>query len=662
MSRIELKRNQCSFCGADLHFDVVSQMLNCSSCGRSFVISPYESLDELLQNQRASVCPNCNGVLKFDPQYQIAICESCNIAYNVIVEEDESSNTFSKNSISDYIIPFSVTESELKRGFIEWAAKQKDLPTDFFDKCKVSFLKGAFIPTYFFDCSYTASFTYSAGYYYTETEWREETVVENGHTYKKNVPHEVSKTRYEPAYGNTFGEYKKLVNASNSLLNYDFVNLGQFIEGQLTSNKKYFDERYLSGFSTLPFDIDTERAYDLSVVPDFKKVVEKKIKSEMLGDCQKDLSWECSPHSEITKIYLPMYIVKYRYEDKNLVSFISGSISNCMIGTTPKDLGKSKRLLYLASLPLIFCLIGIASYSGIVKILSILSILLIVPGVTCYFVNKNKDKRDLLVKEQEALREADNIFTCEEESDVLAGSMAKGDELNIKSKSKFIPAWARILIVISLVISVVALGIGIAKEESLDNSSSNISIDYDITSNTDTDNASTPGTVINGNDDFEEQNDLNLSEQQKDSEKATSTQENSKGENIKEQTNQENDAEETTEEETTTQKAPTINEMIGSYINKQEDFKIQITSSNTLVIYGVDFYENIEPQELNFNVNMYDEYILITTGSWNAPNEKYYDHLTFKFVPSYISGDSSDKLILLENSSLGISYSEYVKR
>jgi len=481
MANIELKRNVCENCGSNLKYDPSSRMLKCSVCGRYFLINPVKTMDEMLQNYKASECPNCGANLRFDTTLQIAMCDHCDTSYNVVEEETDifdmdedydylDSYFDSSTSSIDKIVPFAVTENIAKKVYIDWAAKQSSLPLDFFKEVKSSYFKGIYMPMYNCNLHYYTEFNYEAGYYQYRTVWEHKQVYENGHYRYADVPSEKRETYYVPASGSTYGDYRYKVNGSKHINEYSFFNIASFIGGIKEDKIVPFDSRYLSGYSSLPFDVDPKTGFNEK---DLEKAIVKNIEANMdgerglFGPVYRNLRYRYSKDISRISYLLPVYVAKLKYKDKNIIAFIDGATPGRIIGTTPKTNTNTKWivivLLMLSILALdVYSVLFCASlFSVTLKligiIMAILSFLFAIPMLVYMIKNLQFEKKSIKKSAEEAKKHINEIFS-EESTDISNARLTKGVQLYVESNKKAIPSKNKILFIISAILCIASFG------------------------------------------------------------------------------------------------------------------------------------------------------------------------------------------------------------
>ena len=127
----KIKEVKCPTCGEKIKYDPQMGMNHCDACGNYYSIDFFDcdgSNDDASLD--ASRCPNCGGELHYQIGTDSLLCDSCDSTFKIVDDDIESCIGLEP----DYIIPFSVTEEQLKSEFIEVLAYTDYVPKDVFDK------------------------------------------------------------------------------------------------------------------------------------------------------------------------------------------------------------------------------------------------------------------------------------------------------------------------------------------------------------------------------------------------------------------------------------------------------------------------------------------------------------------------------------------------
>ena len=104
---------KCKSCGGNVVYDIGSKRLVCKTCGNSFIIDEYETDTEKTFDARAYRCQDCGATLiTLDDTVATASCSYCG-SQSILSERLE------KLKKPDKIVPFSITEDECRRAYLE---------------------------------------------------------------------------------------------------------------------------------------------------------------------------------------------------------------------------------------------------------------------------------------------------------------------------------------------------------------------------------------------------------------------------------------------------------------------------------------------------------------------------------------------------------------
>lgn len=370
-----IKELICPSCGGKMIFDPAIQKNVCSLCGNAYIINPYHSLEELASDNQKAKCPNCGAPLRFDPSSQKAVCPACDSEFSIVQETNEEENTKMADFRPDSIVPFSTTKEEVQTLVIHWLTEGEYVPTDILDKIRFYAFDGAYLPYYEFVIAFDVDWTASIGYNRIEQYEEEKTVYDgDGYSHKEIVLKERTVTDWCPMTGHATSNMKKqgiAVNPDRNLaypvalrdeIEHDekvmreYLNSNNMCPPGMTGydnekafyeaceystpiHKQPFDERYLAGFSVVPFELDANATYNRLPL---KEAIVEYISKSAPGDAVKDVHWS----GDVTvisceSVYSPVWSIQYCYNNANYWCAVTGDkneiIDTTVSGTKPRS-------------------------------------------------------------------------------------------------------------------------------------------------------------------------------------------------------------------------------------------------------------------------------------------------------------------------------------
>lgn len=147
----------CPSCGAELKFDVESQMMKCSHCGESFGPYIYDKVDSDAEKSptydaRVWVCPGCGASIECTDEEDItAVCSYCGnnrIIFDRIRKARKPSG----------IIPFTVSKEDCKKFYRKAARRAFLSPGRLKDAEQIDSFRGIYMPYWSFLGKFSSSF------------------------------------------------------------------------------------------------------------------------------------------------------------------------------------------------------------------------------------------------------------------------------------------------------------------------------------------------------------------------------------------------------------------------------------------------------------------------------------------------------------------------
>ena len=316
----------CDECGADLVFDIDEQKLKCPYCSavKEIEISEdeeiteqdfYETLERLqedkTQDESAATehnevrCESCGSNVIFEGTLTSTECPYCGTPL-----QREKIHRGGFRIPVEAVLPFKVEQRKAKSEIASWVKSRWFAPNEFKKRGAQGKINGAYLPFWTFD---TQTFTVYRG---ERGENRTETV---GTGDKKRT---VTRTDWYPASGR-FDRFfdDVLVNATKNLSDSHVSSLCPWPLHDCYP----FTQEVLAGHFARTYDIELADAFPIA-----KKLIDAKLLSETKkrigGDEQRVHSIK-SRYDDITfkHILLPVYMLAYRYHDKNYQVFVNAA-------------------------------------------------------------------------------------------------------------------------------------------------------------------------------------------------------------------------------------------------------------------------------------------------------------------------------------------------
>jgi len=165
----------CPGCASNMMFDIVSNKLNCTSCGSKWDVEdiPFDP-EKIEKDMDEVVCNNCGGTI-FKNKYQVTVaCPFCG-ASSIVISDSEG---LSGEIIPKYIIPFKITRDEALRNFKAFYKEALFLPKDFDSNVTLEKMTPLYAPFWLFDAegeinAYGTRYR-NAVFYFSKTAFKED--------------------------------------------------------------------------------------------------------------------------------------------------------------------------------------------------------------------------------------------------------------------------------------------------------------------------------------------------------------------------------------------------------------------------------------------------------------------------------------------------------
>jgi|GEM_PF-3441163 len=352
----KMQSNRCNSCGGQVVFDPESQQMMCSSCKE---VQEPEASGEGAGQAATLECPNCAAELETIAGSRQSKCDSCDSVFTLISEGEDCPLTGDIPEENKYIEPFTVTREQYQQGMISWLAGEDFTPRDVFDKIGIISQEGCYLPYYYCVASYKVNWTASIGYDRVETfvvpvtrtvngrsqttmqtrtrvvtDWRPFSSTQSG-----TATNVVEGTKYMDAVrtktqGANPPELTKTIKESS----HGIADTRQFIR---LDRKTQFDPKFTAGFTVLPCEEKSEKAYDKGKIND---QIRAEITRNAPGDRIRDLRFGGDIVPCIYLVYRPKWLTMYSYDKKVCFSTCDGVDNTRHFGTRPACKDKKRRI------------------------------------------------------------------------------------------------------------------------------------------------------------------------------------------------------------------------------------------------------------------------------------------------------------------------------
>ena len=197
---------KCLSCGANLHFDPISQKWLCDYCGVKYSLQELENeygTDKHLKNEQeinidnnaenetnldCYNCPNCGAEIILDDTTTATFCVYCG---STAIVKNKLKGMFNPSKI----IPFKKTKDDAIEAFKQYKKGKIFMPKEFTNPQNIEKISGVYIPFFIYDCDCNSNIDISAtkiqnwsdsSYYYTKTDFYD--LSRNVQMHFENIP------------------------------------------------------------------------------------------------------------------------------------------------------------------------------------------------------------------------------------------------------------------------------------------------------------------------------------------------------------------------------------------------------------------------------------------------------------------------------------------
>ncbi len=337
---VEEKSVRCPNCGGNLVFDPVTQSSRCEYCGSSYAMSAAGAVE--------STCPNCGASLKRNEAGNGFVCTACG---GTFLDEAQKGKESTLPERPAKIIPFRVPMEKAKTTFVQWLGKGDYVPADLYDRIQIVSIEGAYIPYYHFSVAYETN--YQCAIDHGEQTQLFSNTLKGTHNLdsiasKFLVELKLNKVERQGEYQNSYSDLMLFLNKKQPYL----------------EEACPYDERYLGGYTTMPFQLEPEDTFERFAKPVTERYLKHRI-IQMAGGSVRNLYMDHNFHQDQKELlestyYRPFYLIHYLYEGQGYLFVMDGCLEDQFAGTKPFS-SQKQAVVKFARIPMWFflCLMGV---------------------------------------------------------------------------------------------------------------------------------------------------------------------------------------------------------------------------------------------------------------------------------------------------------------
>ncbi len=326
---------KCPQCGGVMDFDPASGKLKCPFCDYEEQIPVSEEepkkaaeMDlksaEFTANKdwgvktKTVICKACGAESIYDSLQTSAVCPFC--GSNQVMDQNDE-DTIAPGGV----VPFKVSDKEASQLFKTWIGNKFYCPKLAKESAKADKFKGIYLPYWTFDAQ-------------THSEYKGEYGIEHEYTDSEGEKH--SRTDWHRTSG-TYQEFfdDELVLASTK----HAASMMKGIEPFDTENNVGYKPEYIAGFVAERYSVGLEDGWKLA-----KKSIEQKIRAGIANKIEREhnadesrVDFVNTEFSELTYKYLllPIWMSSFKYKDK-IYQFVVNGQTGKVSGETPVSVPK----------------------------------------------------------------------------------------------------------------------------------------------------------------------------------------------------------------------------------------------------------------------------------------------------------------------------------
>lgn len=355
VSTMEETDKKCPNCGGVMDFDPATGGLSCPYCGHTETIKKEKSQPESAQEldfaeaektencywgveTKTVLCQACGAESVYDALEISAVCPFC--GSNQVMEASDS-----KAMAPGGVVPFQITDEKASELFKSWIKKKWFCPKLAKESAKAKHFKGVYLPYWTFDARTTSDYT---------ADYGKDREVKRG-----------DETKIETDWYKTRGVYREdfddelvcaTTNQNQSMLND--------IEPYNTAENKSYKPEYIAGFVAERYAIGLKEGWEMaknSIRNKLSQSISRKIRSEKNADHVKNLQITTRYRGVTYKyLLLPVWLSSYKYKEKVYQFMVNGQTGK-VAGKTPISIPKVI-ITVLAVVAALALLIWLSSY------------------------------------------------------------------------------------------------------------------------------------------------------------------------------------------------------------------------------------------------------------------------------------------------------------
>lgn len=338
MNIVETKEEtdkHCPQCGGVMDFDPASGKLHCPYCDYQETIpvdksvpTTAEELDfdsaEFTANKdwgvetKTVLCKSCGAESIYDALQTSAVCPFC--GSNQVMDQNET-DTIAPGGV----VPFSISDKQASELFQKWISKKFFCPKLAKQSAKPDKFKGVYLPYWTFDTQTYSTYTGEYGIDHTKKD-------KDGNTHVETEWHRTS------------GKYNEFIDDELVLAtNKQDKNMLKGIEPFDTAKNKAYSPEYIAGFSAERYSVGLKDAWktaETSIRNKLKNHVSDKIRKEHRADRTRNVSLSTQFKNKTYKyLLLPIWVSNFKYNDK-VYQFVVNGQTGKISGKTPVSIPK----------------------------------------------------------------------------------------------------------------------------------------------------------------------------------------------------------------------------------------------------------------------------------------------------------------------------------
>ena len=320
-------RFPCASCGGLLAYEIGTDALRCTHCGRHHEIdipdveikeldlpkglSKLEETRKLGKTEAVLQCPNCAAQFDLDQTVHAGDCPFCGTS---VVTSTGEIHEFSPQAL----LPFAITRDEAFVAYTKWIKGRWFAPSKLKNHARESkSLKGVYIPYWTYDSDTRTSYAGQRGdVYYVR---RNVTVMENGRYVRRSRM--VPKVRWTRVQGRTERHFDDLLVGATRTLPRKITD---WLEPWDLEKLIPYTEEYLSGFQSEVYQVALDEGFTHA-----QRVMQQTIRRDVnqaIGGDQQRISRLDTRHSKtkFKHVLLPLWTAAFTFKGKTYRFVVNG--------------------------------------------------------------------------------------------------------------------------------------------------------------------------------------------------------------------------------------------------------------------------------------------------------------------------------------------------